>query len=85
LLPSLPHPDPPGDQSNAQAAIPILVGDAGAAVVLSRHLESKGLLVPAIRPPSVPEGSSRLRISLSAAHTEEDVARVVEALSSSPR
>ena len=60
--------------------VPLLVGDARAAVDLSRRLARRGLLVPAIRPPSVPEGTSRLRISLCAAHTEEDVARLVQAL-----
>ncbi len=60
--------------------IPVLVGDARAALELSGRLEEKGLLVPAIRPPSVPQGASRLRISLCAAHTEDDVARLVEAL-----
>ena len=59
--------------------IPVLVGEAQAAVDLSRRLEGHGLLVPAIRPPSVPEGTSRLRISLSAGHTESDIDRLVEA------
>jgi 8-amino-7-oxononanoate synthase len=60
--------------------VPVLVGEPRAAVELSRRLEQRGLLVPAIRPPSVPEGTARLRISLCAAHTEEDVTRLVDAL-----
>ncbi len=60
--------------------VPVIVGEPRAAVALSRRLEGAGLLVPAIRPPSVPQGSSRLRISLCAAHTEEDVGRLVAAL-----
>ena len=60
--------------------IPVLVGDAAAATAVSRRLEERGLLVPAIRPPSVPEGTARLRVSLTAGHTVEDVDRLVEAL-----
>lgn len=60
--------------------IPLIVGGACEAVELSRRLEERGLLVPAIRPPSVPEGTARLRISLTAGHTEEDVLRLVDAL-----
>lgn len=60
--------------------VPLIVGEPAAAVELSRKLEEEGLLVPAIRPPSVPEGTSRLRISLTAGHNEEDVRRLVEAL-----
>jgi 7-keto-8-aminopelargonate synthetase-like enzyme len=60
--------------------VPLIVGEARAAVELSRRLEGRGLLVPAIRPPSVPDGTARLRISLGAGHTEEDVQRLVEAL-----
>lgn len=48
--------------------IPLVVGEAGAAVQLSQKLEAEGLLIPAIRPPTVPRGSARLRISLSADH-----------------
>ncbi len=58
--------------------VPLIVGEAREAVLLSRRLEEHGLLIPAIRPPSVPEGSARLRLSVTAAHTEEDVMRVVE-------
>ncbi len=60
--------------------VPILIGAAGAAVDLSARLRQRGLLVPAIRPPSVPPGTARLRISLTAGHTEEDVAALVEGL-----
>jgi 8-amino-7-oxononanoate synthase len=63
--------------------VPVIVGEPDKAVALSRYLETKRLLVPAIRPPSVPPGTSRLRISLTAAHTEEDVQRLVEALRTS--
>ncbi len=60
--------------------VPLVVGDARAAVKLSARLEERGLLVPAIRPPSVPEGTARLRVSITAGHTEEDVMRLVETL-----
>lgn len=59
---------------------PLLVGDAGAAVAASRALEERGLLVTAIRPPTVPKGSSRLRVTLSAAHSESQVDRLLDAL-----
>jgi 8-amino-7-oxononanoate synthase len=49
-------------------------------VALSDTLAKAGILVPAIRPPTVPKGSARLRISLSAAHTDADVDRLVEEL-----
>jgi 8-amino-7-oxononanoate synthase len=60
--------------------VPVVVGSAQAAVALSERLQKRGLLVPAIRPPSVPEGSARLRISLTAGHTEKDVRCLVQAL-----
>jgi 7-keto-8-aminopelargonate synthetase-like enzyme len=60
--------------------VPLIVGEANPAVELSSRLEEHGLLVPAIRPSSVPEGSSRLRIGLTAGHTDEDVGRLVAAL-----
>ena len=67
---------------SATAIQPILLGDAGRAVTASRALEQSGFLVTAIRPPTVPQGKARLRITLSAAHDEADVDRLLDALSS---
>lgn len=63
---------------------PLLVGDAGAALAASDALEREGFLVTAIRPPTVPQGKARLRITLSASHEESDVDRLLEALSRVP-
>lgn len=59
---------------------PVIVGDPARAVELSAMLRERGHLVPAIRPPTVPEGTSRLRVSLSAAHSAEQVERLAEGL-----
>ena len=59
---------------------PLLVGEASAAVDLSKVLHEKGFLVVAIRPPTVPAGQARLRITLSAAHDESDVDQLIQAL-----
>ncbi|MFA7592849.1 MAG: aminotransferase class I/II-fold pyridoxal phosphate-dependent enzyme, partial [Thiohalobacteraceae bacterium] len=59
---------------------PLLVGAADAAVRLSERLRARGILVPAIRPPTVPAGTARLRITFSAAHDEAQVDRLLEAL-----
>jgi len=59
---------------------PLLVGETGTAVQLSERLRAGGILVPAIRPPTVPEGTARLRITLSAAHDETQVDRLLAAL-----
>ena len=59
---------------------PLVVGDPARALRLSRGLEDRGFLVGAIRPPTVPEGTSRLRVTLSAAHREDDVDRLLDAL-----
>jgi len=59
---------------------PLVIGANADAVTLSESLARRGLLVPAIRPPTVPQGTARLRISLSAAHSEEDAGRLVAAL-----
>lgn len=59
---------------------PLIVGADRAAVLAEHALAERGFLVRAIRPPTVPEGSARLRITLSAAHTAADVDRLVGAL-----
>lgn len=59
---------------------PLIVGENTAAVELAEALQRRGIWVPAIRPPTVPPGTARLRISLSAAHAAEDVDRLAGAL-----
>lgn len=59
---------------------PLLVGESGAALRLAERLRGRGVWVSAIRPPTVPVGTARLRITLSAAHREEDVDRLLDAL-----
>jgi len=62
---------------------PIWVGDSHRALVLTQRLEQRGILVPAIRPPTVPAGSARLRVTLSASHSPEQVTQLVSALQTS--
>ena len=59
---------------------PIVLGEPGEAVAASTALEARGLLVGAIRPPTVPKGTSRLRVTFTATHTEEDVDRLLSGL-----
>jgi 8-amino-7-oxononanoate synthase len=59
---------------------PLVIGGSSEAVAVSAALAERGLLVPAIRPPTVPQGTARLRISLSADHALEDVERLAAAL-----
>jgi 8-amino-7-oxononanoate synthase len=59
---------------------PLLVGESAAALQLAERLRALGLWVTAIRPPTVPVGTARLRITLSAAHSEQDVDRLLYAL-----
>lgn len=61
---------------------PLLVGKAETAVAMSDVLKSQGILVTAIRPPTVPEGTARLRITFSAVHSNEQVDKLLEALAS---
>ncbi|WP_257979918.1 aminotransferase class I/II-fold pyridoxal phosphate-dependent enzyme, partial [Aeromonas salmonicida] len=59
---------------------PLLVGESSAALQLAARLRDRGVWVSAIRPPTVPAGTARLRITLSAAHSEQNVDRLLEAL-----
>ncbi|MEO6319772.1 MAG: 8-amino-7-oxononanoate synthase [Polaromonas sp.] len=69
--------------SDSQTAIqPLLIGRNDEALAVMDGLRLRGIWVPAIRPPTVPEGTARLRIALSATHTETDVDQLIEALSS---
>jgi 8-amino-7-oxononanoate synthase len=65
---------------SATAVQPVILGTADATVYASHVLEEAGFWVAAIRPPTVPKGSARLRVTLSAAHTESQVDALVEAL-----
>ena len=70
-----------GVETTSSTAIqPVVVGEARRAVALSERLRELGQLVPAIRPPTVPDGTSRLRVSLSAAHSREQVLALAAAL-----
>lgn len=60
--------------------VPIVLGDERRALDAAAHLLEQGLLVPAIRPPTVAPGSSRLRVTLSAAHTDAEVDRLMAVL-----
>ena len=60
--------------------IPIIVGHEEQALAASRALAVEGILVPAIRPPTIPVGTSRLRVTVSAAHTGDNLKRLIEAL-----
>ncbi len=60
--------------------VPIVVGSEKGALAASAALLERGLLVPAIRPPTVPAGTSRLRVTVSADHTDEEVERLLDAL-----
>ena len=61
---------------------PIMIGEADKAMAISAALEQQGIFISAIRPPTVPAGSARLRVTLSASHTEQQVERLLTALDS---
>ncbi|MBD8872647.1 8-amino-7-oxononanoate synthase [Rhodanobacter sp. DHB23] len=64
---------------------PLLLGDAQAALEAALALEQRGVLVTAIRPPTVPQGQARLRITLSAAHEDEHIDQLLDALATLPK
>jgi 8-amino-7-oxononanoate synthase len=76
-LAALGHPAP--GRADAHV-VPVPLGSAEAAVRIGRALLERGFVVGAVRPPTVPEGSSRLRVTASAAHRDDDVRGLLEAL-----
>ena len=70
--------DPPAPASTP--IIPIILGDPQRALTFAAALLEEGIFCPAIRPPTVPPGTSRLRVSLTAEHTDDDVERLLSAL-----
>ncbi|MFN3189826.1 MAG: aminotransferase class I/II-fold pyridoxal phosphate-dependent enzyme [Aureliella sp.] len=71
-----------GDADSDSPIVPVIIGDADKTRRLSAMLYQQGIYVPAIRPPTVPKGTSRLRISLSTLHTETQVAQLLHVLGS---
>ncbi len=69
-----------GRAGHATPIVPITIGAEAEALAASQELAARGLWVPAIRPPTVAPGTSRLRVTLSAAHSDEEVTRLLDAL-----
>ncbi|MFP2785712.1 8-amino-7-oxononanoate synthase [Enterobacter ludwigii] len=71
----------PFQSTDSQSAIqPVMVGENGLALTLAQTLRERGIWVTAIRPPTVPPGTARLRLTLTAAHEAEDIETLLEAL-----
>jgi len=68
--------------SSKTAIQPIIINDLKKAITISSQLRELGYLVPVIRPPTVPAGTSRLRVSISALHTKKDIISVASAINS---
>ena len=89
VLPQAPDGTAPGaiwQLADSSTAIqPLIVGGSAEALAASAALESQGLWVPSIRPPTVPAGSARLRITLTASHSAADVDRLIGALAVAAR
>ena len=67
----------------SSAIFSVVLGAPERALAVSAQLRARGVLAKAIRPPTVPEGTSRLRIALSAGHTEADLRHALDVLGSS--
>jgi 8-amino-7-oxononanoate synthase len=75
-------PDSPANVACGAAILPVVLGSAEAALDASARLEAAGVWIPAIRPPTVPEGTARLRLSVMATHTRADLDQALAALHS---
>jgi 8-amino-7-oxononanoate synthase len=69
-----------GYSTTSSHIVPVILGDPDRAITAAANLRRRGFLVPAIRPPSVPEGQSLLRISLTCLHTEQQIDGLVAAM-----
>jgi len=69
-------------QKNASPILPLILGEESRALKAAEDLREQGIFVPAIRYPTVARGKARLRVTVTAAHTAEDVRTVGEALAS---
>ena len=71
----------PFRSTDSQSAIqPVIVGENARALALAQALRQRGMWVTAIRPPTVPPGTARLRLTLTAAHERQDIETLLEAL-----
>jgi len=68
------------NESPSSAIFPLIIGDEHAALGLAAALKTEGFLVPAIRYPTVAKGSARLRITVTAAHQEDQIRSLCEAI-----
>ena len=68
------------DTSSESAILPFTVGDSGKCILLAKELQRKGFYALPVRPPTVPEGTSRIRFSLSAAVTDEEIQSLIHTL-----
>ncbi len=80
LAPLLHRAVNPGKAFAGSQIVPVIIGGEERALCAARALQERGFDVRAIRPPTVPEGTSRLRISLNALHTREDIAALAAAV-----
>lgn len=69
------------DTSSKSQIVPVMVGDSQSVLILAEHLRNTGFFVKAIQPPTVPEGTARIRLSVTANHSSKDVSQLLEAMS----
>ncbi len=67
-------------RGDAGPIVPVVLGSESAALDLARALEDRGVYAPAVRPPTVPPGACRLRLSVRANHTDAEIGRLVQAM-----
>ena len=68
------------DDPGPSQIIPVMIGNSGRALLIAEHLQKSHFYVKAVRPPTVPEGTARLRFSITRYHEEEDLKKCAAAL-----